>query len=128
MSWRLTIRADGRVEHERFDGLDRLLDALEDRGRDLAESASGRAVDLKVKRFEPVQQVVARLELAGPERFMPSVRAGVDVRGDGSTEAFRGAVRRVVLEQRSGEDAFAVLRRALADVLEAAGADDREGA
>jgi hypothetical protein len=44
------------------------------------------------------------------------------VRGDGSTEAFRGQLKRTLLEQRSGEDAFAVLRRALADVLAAAGA------
>jgi hypothetical protein len=121
MAWRLTVRASHRVERSRFDGLDQLLDALERRGRELARSASSAAVDLKVKRFEPVQQVAARLELAGPERLLPSVRAGVDVRGDGSTEAFRGGVRRVLLEQRSGEDAFAALRRALADVLEAAG-------
>jgi len=128
VSWRLTIRADGRVEHARFAGLDQLLSALERRGRELADSASTRAVDLKVKRFDPVQQVVARLELAGPERFLPSVRAGVDVRGDGSTEAFRGALRRAVLEPRPGEDAFLTLRRALADVLEAAGADGGERA
>jgi hypothetical protein len=128
MSWRLTVRTDGKVEHERFDGLDQLLKVLEHRGRELADSASGRAVDLKVKRIEPVQQVVARLELAGPERLIPSVRAGIDVRGDGSTEAFRGAIRRTVLDQRIGEDAFAALRRTLADVLEAAGAAGVEDA
>jgi hypothetical protein len=121
VSWRLTVRAEHRVERQRFDGLDQLLDALERRGRELARSAAGDAVDLKVRRFEPVQQVVARLELAGPERLMPSVKAGLDVRGDGSTEAFRGGARRALLEQRRGEDAFAALRRALADVLEAAG-------
>jgi hypothetical protein len=124
VSWRLTVRTDGRVEHARFEGLDEILDALEQRGRALVRSASNQPVDLKVKRFEPAQQVVARLELAGPERLMPSVRAGVDVRGDGSSEAFRGGIRRVVLEQRSGEDAFAALRRALGDVLGAAGPRD----
>jgi hypothetical protein len=119
--WRLTVRARQRVERSRFDGLDQLLDALEGQGRILVGSAPREAVDAKIRRFEPVQQVVARLELAGPERLVPSVRAGVDVRGDGSTEAFRGRIRRTVLEQRPGEDAFATLRRALAEVLAAAG-------
>jgi len=124
VSWRLTTRTDGRVEQLRFEGLDQLLDALEARGRELAGSAQGRSVDLKVKRFDPGQQVLARLELAGPERLLPSVRAGVDVHGDGSTEAFRGGVRRVRLDQRPGEDAFAALRRGLGDVLQAAGAGE----
>jgi hypothetical protein len=126
MPWRLTVRADHRVDRSRFEGLDQLLDALEQRGRELARAAPARAVNAKVKRFEPVQQVVARLELAGPERMLPSIRAGVDVRGDGSTEAFRGRVNRSLLEQRPGEDAFVALRRALADVLAAAGAGDEE--
>jgi hypothetical protein len=123
MGWRLTVRTDGRVEHDRFEGLDQLLDTLTARGRELADSASADTVNLKVARFEPAQQVRARLELAGPERWFPSVRAGVDVRGDGSVEAFRGGVRRVELERRGGEDAFAALRRSLADVLKAAGTD-----
>jgi hypothetical protein len=122
VAWRLTVRAQHRVERTRFDALDQLLDALEARGRELARVMPRQAVDVKVKRFEPIQQVAARLELAGPERLLPSVRAGIDIRGDGSTEAFRGGVRRVVLEQRPHEDAFTALRRALGDVLNAAGA------
>ena len=121
MSWRLTVRAQHRVQRTRFEGLAQLLDALELRGRELARTASGEALDLRVKRFEPSEQVAARLELAGPERLLPSVRAGIDIRGDGSAEAFRGGVRRVEIEPRPGEDAFAALRHALDDVLEAAG-------
>ena len=113
------------MERSQFDALDDALEQLEIRGRDLAHSAEGRPVDVKVKRFEPVQQVYARLELAGPERLMPSVQVGVDVRGDGSTEAFRGRIRRALIEQRPGEDAFAALVRALADVLAAAGEEAR---
>jgi hypothetical protein len=125
VAWRLTVRAGPKVDHASFDALDRALNALEARGRELAASAPDEAVDAKIKRFEPVQQVLARLELSGPERVLPSVRAGVDVRGDGSTEAFRGRLRRAMLEQQPGEDAFAALRRSLADVLAAAGAADR---
>jgi hypothetical protein len=107
------VRVGPRVERSRFADLDAALDALERRGRELSESAPRKPVDVQIKRFEPVQQVFARLELAGPERLLPKVRAGVDVRGDGSTEAYLGRVRRRVVEQRGGETAYQALRRAL---------------
>jgi hypothetical protein len=121
LPWRLTVRAGPQVDQQEFESLDEALSALEARGHELAREAPREAVDVKVKRFEPAQQVVARLELAGPERLLASVRVGVDVRGDGSSEAFRGRIRRTLLRQRSDEDAFAALRRSLADVLAAAG-------
>jgi hypothetical protein len=113
MPWRLTVRAGPRVDRDRFDELAPALDALERRGRELARTAPRDAINAKIRRFEPVQQVVARLELAGPQTLLPRARAGVDVRGDGSTEAFVGHVRRAAIEQRGGEDAFAALRRVL---------------
>jgi hypothetical protein len=109
------------VERRQFEALDEALEALELAGREHARTAEREPVGVKLRRFEPAQQVLARVELAGPERLMPSVQLGVDVRGDGSTEAFRGRIRRTSLEQQPGEDAFAAVRRALADVLAAAG-------
>lgn len=114
MPWKVTVRMGGKVEHERFGELDPALDALETRGKEFADAAPNRPIDAKYKQFEPVQQVSARLELAGPQRFMPNVRAGVDVRGDGSAEAYVGHVRRVVIEQRKGETPYSALRRTLA--------------
>ena len=113
MRWKLTERAGPKVRRSSFADMGRALDALESRGRELAQTAPDEAVDVKYKRFEPAQQVVARLELAGPERFVPSVRAGVDVRGDGSVEAFRGRVRREVIAEQRGESPYAALRRVL---------------
>ena len=116
MRWKLTERAGPKVRQSSFEDVDRALDALESRGRELAGEGAGRigsSVDVKYKRFEPQQRVVARLELAGPERFVPSVRVGVDVRGDGSVEAYRGRVRREVISENRGENAYAALRRAV---------------
>ena len=106
----LTVRVRPRTEKQRFDGLDDALAAIEQRGSELAEGARERpAGGTLMRRLEPVQIVVARLELSGPGRL----RAGVDVRGDGSSEAFTGRVRREVVEQRDGESAYDALRRAL---------------
>jgi hypothetical protein len=113
VAWKLTIRSGPRVRRERFDVLDDALDAVEARGRELAASATRESVDVKLKRFEPIQQVVARIELSGPERLIPSVTAGVDVRGDGSIEAYLGRVKRRVVAASKGETAYGALRRAL---------------
>jgi hypothetical protein len=113
--WKLTERAGPKVRRSSFDDMGRALDALESRGRELAEAAPGDSVNVKYKRFEPGQRVVARLELAGPERLMPSVRVGVDVRGDGSVEAYRGRVRREIVTEKRGESAYAALRRVVTE-------------
>ena len=64
-------------------------------------------------RYAPDEQVIARIELAGPQKRLTRVHAGIDVRGDGSTEAYVGRVRRQALESGSDEDAIAALRRAV---------------
>jgi len=57
--------------------------------------------------------VVARAEIAGPERRLASRHAGIDVHGDGSSEPYIGRVRRKPLQSPAGEDVFSALRRAL---------------
>ncbi|HZO77272.1 MAG TPA: hypothetical protein VFB39_04455 [Solirubrobacteraceae bacterium] len=101
------------MERERFSELETVLDAIESRVQMLTDAAPNRGVDLRYKTLEPVQQVFARLELAGPERFMSSIHAGIDVRGDGSAEPYLGSLRRRSIDQRSGESAAAALRRVL---------------
>lgn len=98
------------MERARFDELGAALAALERRSEELQGGADAQTVDLKISRkFEPIQQVVARLELAGPKRL----RAGIDVRGDGSAEAWTGRVRRTLVAQHDGESPYDALRRVL---------------
>ena len=115
MAYRVVLRHGPKVDKLDADTLAAALELLERRARAVADGPGRQAVDLRVRRFEPVQQVAARAELRGP-----GVRAGVDVRGDGSAEAWTGRVRRRLIEPRDGEDAYAALRR----VLEPGSADD----
>jgi hypothetical protein len=109
-SYRITVRSGAKVRNERADSLDTALREIESNGRDLEQGASAHVLGgALVRKFEPVQQVVGRIELSGPGR----VRAGVDVRGDGSAEAFIGRVRRRLVVQRAGESAYEALRREL---------------
>jgi hypothetical protein len=109
-SYTLTVRSAAKVDKERHENLGAALDAMESTGRELSGDADAQPVGGSlIRRIEPVQQVVARLELRGPGRL----RAGVDVRGDGSSEAYTGRVRRRLVELKAGEDAYGALRRIL---------------
>jgi hypothetical protein len=105
----LKTRHGARVRRDRFDELADALAALERSGEDLQGRADAKPIDARLgRRFEPVQQVFARIELAGPR-----VRAGIDVRGDGSVEAWTGRLRRSLVEQLPKESAYDALRRTL---------------
>jgi hypothetical protein len=109
--YRVTVRAGAKVRKQRHQQLDEALAAVERIAGELAEDAHARpAGGFLIRRLAPVEQVVGRIELAGPR----GLRAGVDVRGDGSSEAFTGRVRRAVVEQRGSESPFDALRRVLA--------------
>jgi len=79
----------------------------------LAQSATENPAGTKLRRYAPEDQVVARIELSGPERRLASKHAGIDVRGDGTTEAYLGRVRRQALDVGPDEKAVAAVRRAL---------------
>ena len=106
MAVRVVIRRGPKVAHERADDLDGALVLLSRALDDVV--VSGEAVHWIGGDFEPERQVVARGELRGRR-----VNGGIDVRGDGSREAYTGRWRREVVEQQPGEDAVTALRRAL---------------
>ncbi len=109
--YRVKLRAGSNVARERYDDFNQALAAVERHVQELERTAHARATGGRIiRRFEPVQQVVGRIELRGPD----GIRGGIDVRGDGSTEAFTGGSRRTLVEQRDGESPSRALRRVLA--------------
>src|SRR3954451_2326123 len=97
----LTTRISGKVKHERFDSLRAAVDALERAGHRLqgqadAEMGGGSLM----RRYEPEDQVTARLEIRGR-----GVRVGVHVRGDGSAVPFTGRLVRGEITRDADENA-----------------------
>jgi hypothetical protein len=107
--FRVVIRRRGKVEKSAFETLGAALDALEAETRVAANTQRPVVERVLGRSYEPAQQVALRAELRGPGRL----RAGLDVRGDGSAEAFRGVVRRRPIEAAEREDAWSALRRAV---------------
>jgi len=107
-AYKLTVRRRGVTRRERFASLPAALTALEARLDELAPSERRGPERGLVREVEPVQQVALRGEVSGP-----GAHGGIDVRGDGSAEAFTGRWRRVLVERRPGETAHDALRRAL---------------
>ncbi len=112
-SWTLKVRIGSQVERARFDALEPALEALERRLGELADATRRDDVHFFGRTIEASRQVAVRGELAGPGRILPSVRGGVDLRGDGSAEAFTGHARRQLVEPEGRESPYAALRRAL---------------
>ena len=111
MSWRVTVRTGPKVQKLRADTLDEALELLETETRVAANTTRRGTIDVKVRRFEPEDQVATRVELRGP-----GARAGFDVRGDGSVQAWTGRVRRRLVEPEGDETVFEALRRQIASV------------
>lgn len=114
MPYTVTVRVGPNITRRRVPTLDDAIDVLELELRSLGDKALRGTTRAFVREVSPVAQVSARGELSGPNRLRPTVRAGIDVRGDGSFEAYRGKVRREVIEQERRESAFDALRRVLA--------------
>jgi hypothetical protein len=113
--WTLTVRNGPRVERMRFDTLGETLHALEHRLEELAPGARRRALQVAGRRYDPARQVAVRAEVTGPGGAWSRPRGGVDLRGDGSAEAYTGRLRRTLVRLRAGESAYDGLRRALGD-------------
>jgi len=107
--YRLTLRHGGRVKRSRFAALGEALADLRAQLDTIAAQGPRDTVHALTREFDPVAQVVARATLKAPR----GVRAGVDLRGDGSTEAWTGRWQRRLVAREAGEDTHAALRRTL---------------
>lgn len=107
-AYTLILRREGGTDKRRFDDLGAAVDDLEQEARVFAQHERRESTTAFLREYEPVQIVALRAELSGG-----GVHAGVDVRGDGSAEAFTGRLRRRLVEQRPGESPYDALRRAL---------------
>lgn len=103
------MRVNQQVTRQTHETLGAALDALEFECRAVASSERRASVTVARRTYDPARQVLARGELRGGR----GAAGGIDVRGDGSTEAFVGRLRRRIVDQQNGENAYAALRRTL---------------
>jgi hypothetical protein len=108
MSWTVVVRTGPRVQRLRAGSLEQALELLETEARVAANTERRGDVDVRFRRFEPAEQVAARVELRGS-----GARAGFDVRGDGSVQAWTGRVRRRLVEPGDDETVYEARRRAV---------------
>lgn len=111
MAWRVTIRIGPKVTKHRADTAEDAVAVLE---RELTGAGARRDEQRALLRtYSPQEQVAARGEVRGGGPPWARVSGGVDVRGDGSMEAYTGRVTRRLIAQEAGETPFDALRRAL---------------
>ena len=65
-----------------------------------------------LREFDPEEQVAARLEISTRGLFR-SRDAGIDVKGDGSVVAYRGAIFKRPIEPAEGQNAYEAVRAVL---------------
>jgi hypothetical protein len=110
----LTVRNGPQVTRERFQTLEQALDAMCERLEQLSPHAKRERIDVYTRRFDASLQVTVRAEISGAGGWLlGGAKGGVDLRGDGSAEAYTGRVRRRLIELQPGESACEGLRRVL---------------
>lgn len=111
--WRLVVRDGATVSKSDFESLVEALDQLQAETVEAANRPPVKAIDLKVRDFEPSDQVVLRAQVKGPQRWIPKVQCGIDVRGDGSVKPWIGGAGKREVEVRKKETPWLALRREL---------------
>lgn len=110
-SWKLTVRNGAKVDHEGFDDVAEAVARMRERALAIRAEGPPKTANL-IRKFEPGDQVTARLELSHGG-FLRKRVAGVDVRGDGTFVPFRGGVQREELDPSGHDTPFDLVRETL---------------
>jgi hypothetical protein len=113
MAYMVTIRVGPKIRRSRHESVRDAVDALERELTTLGPAARRDTRNALTREYAPQAQVSARGEVSGPSRLRPRVRAGADVRGDGSIEVYEGRVTRRLIAPERREGPFDALRRVL---------------
>ena len=102
----------GKVAKFDFATEDELFAKLEDELASQIDDTRGLGkVKSPLRDYEAIEIVHSRLEVGIPEGRFKKRRGGIDVRRDGSTEAWLGRGSKELIEPRPGEGLVAALRR-----------------
>ena len=99
-AYKLTVRRRGATERERFASLPEALAALRGAHR---RARAGRAARPRARAARASSTPVEQVAAARRGRRARARTAAIDVRGDGSAEAFTGRWRRVLVAREPGE-------------------------
>lgn len=110
-SWKLTVRNGAEVDHERFDDVGEAVAQMRERALAIRAEGPPKAASL-VRKFEPEDQVTARLELSRGG-LLRKQAAGIDVRGDGTFVPYRGGMQREELDPSGHDTPFDTVRETL---------------
>ncbi|MBJ7347796.1 MAG: hypothetical protein JHC87_04395 [Thermoleophilaceae bacterium] len=112
------VRDGSKTSRSQYELLEDALVFCEAEAKRMAQEAPNRPVETGMRKFDPVDLVAGRVELSTGSWLRRSARsAGLDIRGDGSIEAYSGRISRSVVVFRVGETTFDALRRAIAGDL-----------
>jgi len=111
--WRLVVRDGASVRKSEWPSLAEALDELQAETVEASNRPPAEPIDLRVRDFEPRDLVVMRATVKGPQRFVPKVRCGMDVRGDGSAHPWIGGAGKSEVDVRKKETPWLALRREL---------------
>jgi hypothetical protein len=110
--WKLTVRNGPDVDHASFADLGEAVASMREQALAIRAEGPNKPVN-SVRRFEPRQQVNARLQLSRRRGLFGKETAGVDVRGDGSFVPFAGGVTREELDPTDHDTPFDLVRETL---------------
>jgi hypothetical protein len=107
----LTVRNGAEVDREGFDDIGEAVTRMRERALAIRAEGPPKVANV-LRKFEPEDQVSARLELSGRGLLSKPV-AGIDVRGDGTFTPYRGGLRREELDPSNHDTPFDLVRETL---------------